>query len=45
VNKLSAVDDKKRVRKYASRYEQVEDDSTPVEVKKYKRMKVGLMHY
>jgi hypothetical protein len=28
--------------KYASRYEHVEDDSTPVEVKKYKRMKVGV---
>jgi hypothetical protein len=30
------------VRKYASKYEQVEDDSTPVEVRKYKRMKVGV---
>jgi hypothetical protein len=43
VSQVSAVESKKRVRKYASRYEKVdENDSEPPEVKKYKRMKVGV---
>jgi hypothetical protein len=42
VNQINAVEGEKRVRKYASRYEKVGDDSEPPEVKKYKRMKMGV---